>query len=319
LVLWFPPRQLELTVGLAISAGVIALLLPWIRGGRLPPKLMATGLAVLLVALLAVGGISFAGVAGTLWLLLALALNSTDPPGTVRTLPWSASLSLFVGGVALAVVQHQTGYHPVMKYMAAWGAAGEAVEMNSPGGEQSPRAIENLERRLHEAGEADPWSVEPWKLLALRRLQDWKGTPAAARRRQTLDDFDRLMTEHVLPFAPLSAAVWHDAGEGWLEAYREDPSEQSWAKRGLRYLSRAVALYPNSALLKVKLANAYLAAGDEKSARATASMALQLDDLTPHEDRKLAADWRKLAKQIATGEKPQGPPLPPSTRPAPSK
>jgi hypothetical protein len=319
LVLWFNPRWEEMIVGLAIGAGVIALLLPWIRGGRLPPKLMATGVAVLLVALLAVGGISFAGVAGTLWLLLALALNATDPPAAVTSLPWIASLSLFVGGVALAVVQHQTGYHPVMKYKAAFGIAAEAADIKSSTAEQSGRAIDVFEQRLREAGEADPWSVEPWQRLALQRLNGWMSAPAAARSRQTLDDFDHVMTEHVLPFAPLSPAAWHDAGEGWLEAYRESPSEHVWAQRGLRYLQRAAMLYPNSALLKVKLANAYVAAGDEKSAQATAAVALRLDNIMPHVDRKLTADWRKLAKQIATGEKPLGPPLPPATRPAPSK
>jgi len=314
--LWFSPRQMELTAGLAIGAAAMALLLPWIRDGRLPPKLMAVGIVVLLVALLAVGGISFAGVAGTLWLLLALALNATYSSAAIRTLPWSASLSLFVVFMSLAVIQHQTGYQPVMKYKSAWGAVAEAADIKLSSAEESRRAIDVLERRLKEAGEADPWSVDPWKLLALRRLQDWIAAPAGARNRQMLDDFDRIMTDHVLPFAPLSAAAWHDAGEGWLEAFRQAPSEHAWVERGLRYLSRAAMLYPTSALLKVKLANAYLAAGDEKTARTTAAKALRLDDIMPHEDRKLPADFRTLAQQIASGERPQGPPLPPATRPS---
>ncbi|HEY2148032.1 MAG TPA: O-antigen ligase family protein, partial [Pirellulales bacterium] len=191
LVLWFEPRQLELIVGLTIGAAVLALLLLWIRDGRLPPRLMAAGVVVLLVALLAVGGISFAGVAGTLWLLTALVFNATDPPEAVRSLPWSASLGLFVVGVVLAFVQHQTGYQPVMKYKSALGAAAEAADIKSSTAEQSRRAIDVFERRLREAGEADPWSVEPWQRLALQRLQDWISAPVAARRRQTLDEFDR--------------------------------------------------------------------------------------------------------------------------------
>jgi hypothetical protein len=234
-------------------------------------------------------------------------------------LPWSASLSLFVVAVVLAVVQHQTGYHPVMKFKAAFGAVEDVAEVKSSSSEESRRAIDLFEQRLREAGEADPWSVEAWQRLALERLNDWMSAPAAARAGQTLDDFDRLMTDHVLPFAPLSPAAWHDAGEGWLEAFRKSPSEHAWAERGLRYLLRAGTLYPNSALLKVKLANAYVAVGDEKSAQATAAAALRLDDIMPHVDRKLTADWRKLAKRIASGEKPLGPPLPPATRPAPSK
>jgi O-Antigen ligase len=307
LILGFSVRAEEMIAGILFGGLVIAAFHSWVQRGRLTPTLLSVGIAVLLIALLAVGGFTFAGVAGTLWLLLALIFSATDPPEARRSLPRSAAFLLFVGAGALAAAQHQTGYQPVMKYNAAIDAAEAAAEHKS---------LDEVERQLLNAGKEDPWAVYPWHRLAEYRLDQWLHSPPAARDQHNLDDFDHYMTDHVLAFWPRSSAAWHDAGLGWLAAYKEMPSRKSWAKKAVLCCGRALALYPNSAYLKSQLAAAYSAAGDPKLAQSTAREALRLDDLMPHEDRKLPADVRRETTHLAAGEGPKdAPPLPPRTKP----
>jgi cytochrome c-type biogenesis protein CcmH/NrfG len=54
----------------------------------------------------------------------------------------------------------------------------------------------------------------------------------------------------------------------------------------------AVSLYPNSALYRARLAEAYRAAGEPLAFRREAEAALRLDQLTPHRDKKLPAELR---------------------------
>ncbi len=73
-----PLSAVFLLLGLSLAVATVAGLWDWIRGGELPPTVPSIGVAVLLVDLLAAGGIGFPAVAGTLWLLLALGLNLAD-------------------------------------------------------------------------------------------------------------------------------------------------------------------------------------------------------------------------------------------------
>ncbi len=61
---------------------------------------------------------------------------------------------------------------------------------------------------------------------------------------------------------------------------------------------RAVDLYPNSALNRANMAEAYLAAGDEVLFRSQAEYALWLDGITPHVDKKLPAAVRERLDEI---------------------
>jgi hypothetical protein len=293
LVLGFSVRGEEMIAGILFGGAVIAVFHSWICHGRSPTMILAVGVAVLLIALLAVGGMTFGGVEGTLWLLLALTFSATDPPEARRNLPWSAAFLLFVGTGALAAAQQLTGYQPVMNYKTAIRAADTAAERKNP---------DEVERQLLNAGKADTRAVDPWRLLAAHRLDEWLHSPPASRDQQKLEEFDRFMTDHVLAFAPRSSAGWHDAGLGWLQAYQAMPSQRTWAEKAVRFCRRAAALYPNSAYLNAQLAIAYAAARDAKSAQAAAGEALRLDDLMPHEDRKLPADLRTQIRPIAAGD-----------------
>ena len=91
-----PPGLMPVLLGLPLAAATIGVLLVWIRDGRLPRWLPAVGVVVLLIDLLATGGIGFPGVAGTLWLLLALGLQHEPARRTAHGPPgpcWPAPLS----------------------------------------------------------------------------------------------------------------------------------------------------------------------------------------------------------------------------------
>ena len=60
---------------------------------------------------------------------------------------------------------------------------------------------------------------------------------------------------------------------------------------------QAVSLYPNNALYRAKLAESLRACGDLSAFRREAELALQLDDATPHADRKLPAVLRDRLSQ----------------------
>ena len=66
--------------GLCVASVVAAGLYPWVIGGRTAPALLAIAVVALLINLLAGGGIGFAGVAGSFWLLAGLALDLADRP-----------------------------------------------------------------------------------------------------------------------------------------------------------------------------------------------------------------------------------------------
>ncbi len=286
LMLGFSVRIEEMFVGSVLAAVALLLFSPWIERGRLPPSLLATAIGVLLVALLAVGGMTFAGVSGTLWLLAVLLLGATDPPRARRDLPWRATFAGLIIAAALFIFQHQTGYQPVMKCRGAMAAA-------------SVSSGRQIEQQLLEAGAADPWAVEPWQTLAAWRLVQWKQSPADKRDPKLLTEYDQYMTDHALAFNPRSAAAWTSAGLGWMEAWRENKTQKAWTEKAARRLFRAAQLYPTNAFIHAELAAALEAGGDTKAAQSSAREALRLDDLMPHADRKLADVLRGPTEQIA--------------------
>jgi tetratricopeptide (TPR) repeat protein len=283
----YPPRALELLAGVFFAAVAIALLYRWIDAGELPPSLSATGIAVLLIALLAVGGMTFGGVVGTLWLLAALTINASDPPNVVRSLPWTASVAFLAVIAALFVAQHQTGYEPVLACNGAMAAALNALADHKP---------DEAEKQLVLATQADPYAAEPWAYLAALRLDRWKksGWPSSGNAA-----YAAATRDHLLRLNPRSAPTWLQVGQGWLEAFRAFPGHAEFARAAVGDCQKAAELYPNSALIKAKLAVALEAAGDVKAAQAAAQESLRLDDVMPHAEAKLPDDVRKEALRIA--------------------
>jgi hypothetical protein len=264
-----PPGVASLLLGLPLAVATLALLWRWIEHGRLPRWLPALGVVTMLVDLLATGGIGFPGVAGSLWLLMALGLQGERPRELRPAVAWVA-LAVAMG---LAVVCYRSAYSPVLGCQAQLRLA-----------ERKPaEAVEHLET----AAAIDPWASEPWKQLAAVELERWWQQPNAV-------DFVSFVAAQVnaLELAPNSASLCLTAGDWSMRAFsktdeRGKPLAPTSIGRALYAYDRAVQLYPNSAIYRAKLANAYQVVGDEASFRREAETALRLDDLTPYNDKKL--------------------------------
>jgi hypothetical protein len=274
-LLWFELMvPVPMLLGLPLAAATVALMLGWIREGRLLLWLPGVCVVSLLVNLLAAGGIALPSIAGTFWLLLAMALDGRQP----RTLRTYAAWAGLAGLLALSVACYRTAYSPVLNCQAELRLAEMRLADREP-----LRAIEHLEA----AAAADPLSSEPWCQLAAIELEVWWNKPDKA-------DFSRFVKarDQALSLAPNSAAMWLAAGDWAIRAASKTD------QRGKRVMpdaiqsavesySRAAQLYPNSALCRAKLAEAHLAAGDRSAFRREAEIALWLHETTPHTDKKL--------------------------------
>ena len=266
-------------LGLPLAIAAMIALRGWIVDGRMPRWLPAVGVVVMLVDLLTTGGIGYPSVAGSLWLLLALGLQGEQPRVLRPMVGW---LALSVAAV-LAVACYWTAYSPVLGCQALSRLA-----------EREPRrVVEHLEA----AAAADPLSAEPWRQLAAVEFSRWWEQP----NQDTFDRFEQAVGKFI-ELTPNSAPAWLTAGDWYLKAFfrmdREGKKEAPYligcAQSGYR---EAVRLYPNIALYRAKLAEAYQTAGDEADFRREAEAALRLDDLTPHSDKKLPSDIRKRLLQ----------------------
>lgn len=265
--------------GLAVSATVLWLLAPWVRGGSLPPALPCLAAAVLGINLLAAGGISFPGVAGSLWLLLALGLSlaGVGSPGTALTGRSAAVAACLAAGLFGAFVW--SDYLPVMQ-----------SRLLLLRGEATRDASRN--ELLSAAAEADPLWSRPWESRESIELARW-------HRRRDRADFEHWeqAAEQVNRRRPHWAAARLHAGNVYLAAYHVDHRSGDVQKAVANY-REAVRLYPNHAENHARLAVALAAAGEPREARKSAAEALRLDELTPHKDQKLSAELRETVERL---------------------
>ena len=169
---------------LLVASGVVLLLLPWIRRGALPPRLCGIGAAVLLVALLAVGGITFAGVAGTLWILVALGLNATDRPTIHKFLPRALGWLLLAGLIGAGVAQFQTGYQPVLDESRRAGNRPRQCAIGWTTGRRRKLLSSPRRRPIRgPSGRGDRWPDSGWRggAIAARRKNEIGRTCTSTR------------------------------------------------------------------------------------------------------------------------------------------
>ena len=282
-----PPAIAATLVGLPLALVALLLLSGWIRNGCLDVKLPAIGVIVLLTDLLATGGIGLPGIAGSLWLLLALGSN-VDRYRSARR--WAAYATLAVV-LVLAAGCYTTGYTPVLE-CEDWLLMAQQKLFQG----QSAEA----QRDLAAAAAADRWSPEPRLRLATLALEQWWRQPGA----ELYERFE----EHdaaTLRLVPRSAGAWLASGDRYMRIYsRTDPGnnrlQPDAVHKAIQKYHRAVELYPNYGLVRAKLAMAYRAAGNETSFRREADAALELDDRTPHADKKLPDDLRRQLTSVAS-------------------
>ncbi len=273
-------------LGLPLAAAAVVILLRWVDEGPLVAALPAIGLVVLLVNLLAAGGIGYPGVAGSVWLLMALALNLTETSRPHR-LPRSAALAGLAGMLTLAIACSASAFRPVLGSqakmdLARWDLRGAQEHLKQRNVPLAQRDLLQAQRHLKDAALADPLSAEPWKLLASVAFDRWLSDLTS----EAFEDFESCM-QTAVELAPNSAATWRMWGDRYWHAYGET-GQVDLARKAVAVYRRAVDLYPNSGATRASLALALRAAGDESGFRKEAARALWLDEMTPHADKKLA-------------------------------
>jgi O-antigen ligase len=270
------PAPAVLLLGLPAAACVVAAMFGWIRGGRMGPAAPAIGVVVLLVNLLAAGGIAFPGVAGTLWLLMALGLHATDPAAT-RLLRRPVAVTALVVFLAAAAACYWTAYAPVL------GAQSEMHQAQ----QARPDMLKTI-RHLEKAAEADPLAADPWNQLATLSFARWQ----VDHDPNTLGQFEQY-NDTALSLAPNSSPAWIMTADRYLEVFLKGKTRRrSDLDQSLAAYRRAIRLYPTNAVYRAKYAVALEVAGDAAGFDREAREALRLDDLTHHHDKKIPPELR---------------------------
>ncbi|MEN6406305.1 MAG: O-antigen ligase family protein [Thermoguttaceae bacterium] len=266
-----PPGNAALWIGWPLAAVTVAMLWGWIQNGRMPYWTPTVGIVVLLVNLLAAGGIGLPSVAGTFWLLLALGQQG----GSVRAVRvWVAWIGLIIA-LGIVAACYATAYRPVLNCQA---------EIQQAQREREPdRAVEHLQA----AAAADPWSAEPWRRLAAVEFADWVRQPDPAPWQR----FQKASDEY-LHRASRSATAWRTVAAWRLEAF-ERTQRRECLESAIAAFRQAAAIYPNNAILWAQLAEADRTAGHRAEFRRAAETALTLDKATPHVDKKLPDPLRQ--------------------------
>lgn len=274
MVTGFAPDPIVLLIVPVVAAVVVWLLDPWVlRGGRLGwPCTVAV--LVLMLNLLAAGGIGFTGVAVVFWLLLALSLNAREQ--SEQACAESAWPGFFMLPLALLSVVgcYMTMYGPVLKARAQ---VAEGIELQAHG--QMQLALAAFER----AAAADSYSAEADLAIAGLLHGQWLDTGDAR-----LQPAFEASVERALSRQRHSHVILRQVGDWRWEQYRAggDPERADAALDAYR---QAADLYPNSAFIRAQLAWCLHESGDLLGAAQMADSALRLDGLTPHRDKKLAS------------------------------
>jgi hypothetical protein len=280
----------QIVAALTLGGLVVATLWPWVAGGTLPPRLPALGVAVLAVHWLAAGGFSFPGVAETFWILLALGVNQGQAAttGTAASSVWQRMGPAI--GLALAVVAlvacYSTAFLPVLRTRAALAEA-----------EDARLTDEKRAELLVSAQGYDPFSADAPTALAELCMKHLRKDPDDEFwGRHFLD-----VTATIVTLNGHSSAAWRQIAEWYRELYAIDPSPEI-ADR-IRQLTRGAAiLYPNSAAIQAEYALALAEFGNRKEARRVAAVALELDEQTPHKDKKLSDSLKSRVQALVAGD-----------------
>jgi O-antigen ligase len=261
--------------GLLTSAVAAAALYPWVVCGRITALLLGIAMVALLVNLLAGGGINFAGVAGSLWLLAALCMAMTDRWRRLTVLP---AVIVLATAVTLCGTFYFTVYSPVLACNLALDRA-----------DTDPQ---RADAQLHAAAIADPLNFEPLNRLAALEWEHWNRYHSEATFKRIEAYIDRAMRLN-----PQSAPLAEQKGDMCFEVYRQSGNEEALALAAGAF-QRAVDLHPNSISTRAKLAFALAEAGDAQQAAAQAAEALRLHDLTPHADQKLPDEFLERLRPL---------------------
>jgi hypothetical protein len=268
---------------------------------RLPVPALALGAGALAVVvnLLAQGGIGIPTVALGLWSIVALGLNLRDdrPCGRIReydsrmpalglAVAWSAILGTFIGLVS-----------PFWRSEAAI-ARGEAAVR------QRPPDFEEAEAAFKLAAVEDGYSARPWLSMAALHWMIWR------ERGSKVEDLRWMQVPICYDMAtapPRNPRAWAIHSERAIRIHdlmrelgsRLEPIQlMNYRSKIVEATRSASRLNPTNSELHARLAQASAEINMFGDAVAEANEALRLDRITPHADRKLPEDLRRLLENL---------------------
>jgi len=268
-----------------LAAAFLAGLHPWTERGRLPLTVFAVALLVLTVNLLAAGGIGFAGIAPTWWLLLAIVSNARALPSRERDLPRVAVGLLTAAAMLLVIGCFATLYSPTLRCRAKLDEGEERIQA---------RRLGAAEAAFLAAAAADPYTAEPWNNLAALYHHE-------ALERANEDSLSRFQSavEQVLRRNPRAPTLRKQIGDWRLSLFARWGDDHQLQQAIVAY-TEWVRLYPNHALGHAQLSLSHHLAGNDDLSQRAASEALRLDALNPHHEKKLSQ--QRLFNPVANSE-----------------
>jgi uncharacterized protein (TIGR03382 family) len=272
------PSTALLYTAIPAAALTLWLLQPWIERGELRLSLLLAALVALLVNLLAAGGISFPGVATSIWLLVAMALVTARPPRE-RGLSRSASIGWLAAAAGAGTLFYFSVYSPVL---VAESLGAEMVIAFQSGQMSEATAL------AQRATEIDTLSPDPWLHLANLRFERLMGedTPKTRGDLQTA-------CEETIQRDPQSERTRTIFGDWYLRLWRHHGDEQNLSDLGTaaEHYQNAARLYPNNAMVHAQLAWVLHLLGRDEEAAAEAGVALDLDSRHDHAEYKLKSEY----------------------------
>ncbi|MBP86148.1 MAG: hypothetical protein CMJ64_05450 [Planctomycetaceae bacterium] len=290
LIVQHAPDVAIFLVGFPVAAIIIAMWHWWVVDGRLEVVPLTSALLVLLVNLLVAGGISFAGVSLTLWIVIAVVLNQRPElqDRWVCRRPAAAAIALatlcLVGGFWYST------YNPVLNVGGALLQARTLL---------ATQRIPDADKQLRLATAADPYSFQPWDELARLRHQIWMNQPNSRGEAVFREAIGELVARH-----PRSEGIQRECGHWFLDAFRQT-GDPRYLEETLLHYQAASELYPNYNLGQAQLAWT-LHLLEKAAAKGVAAEALRLDALNPHVEQKLAVQ-RVYDHAVATEGQPAVP------------
>ncbi len=301
-----------LVLGAAWGLAVILIGPVWLRR-PIPAVGLGAAVVAMAVHLLAAGGIGIPSMAMALWLSLALGLNLREdrPAGRLRS---RSGLTL---GVLLACgwsVIAGTYYGAVVPGWRSDLALSEAQVALAA----KPPRYEVARQALTAAIDADRYSIRPWLALADLEYRFWQSPESGTKHKTS-------WTKVLLTLDKAVEGTYRDPDNLALRR-----NQASYARKILNELPDAkpfevlelqgtiakanrhsVRLYPTSALFRGELASANAELGLFQDAITEARTALQLDAITPHQDKKLPPQIRSyLTNKIPEWEERAKAPIP---------
>lgn len=281
----FGLRLEYLLVGAIGAAATGWIVRPWISLGAGQAHLALAGATTLCIHLLAAGGIAYPGVAGTLWILLAIGVNDKGVDRQILPRPVTAWLFVAVAAAGAATC-FATFYRPVLASRAHRIAA-----LSVSAAQDHTRRS----RQLLAAAEADPLDARSAQMLAAHRYEQYLVDPSASKRQELESAINAW-----LRLAPRSSAAWGQVGRWWLSIHAQT-GDAAALDRAVRCLSQSVRWYPTSAARQADYAIALYKRGQPDRARARAATSLRLEQAlidAGHSDKQLPAGVRRQLRRI---------------------